>query len=153
MTHSHKPFSAFPQLTLFSVALTLALAGCGKGQSRGMGGMPGGGGPSEVGVVVLQPETMTVTAELSGRTVANVIAEIRPQVGGVIQERRFQEGGGVKAGELLYQIDPAMYQASFDSASATQAKAEANLATTRLKAERYQELLATKAALEKRLAA
>lgn len=145
MTHSHKPFSAFPQLTLFSVALTLALAGCGKGQSPGMGGMPGGGGPSEVGVVVLQPETMTVTAELSGRTVANVIAEIRPQVGGVIQQRHFQEGGEVKAGELLYQIDPAMYQASFDSASATLAKAEANLATTRLKAERYQELLATKA--------
>jgi hypothetical protein len=48
---------------------------------------PGAGGPVEVGIVVLQPETMTVTAELSGRTVANVIAEIRPQVGGVIQQR------------------------------------------------------------------
>lgn len=147
MTRSHKPFSAFPRFTpsftLVSIALALALTGCGKGQAPGMGGMPGG--PSEVGVVVLQPETMTVTAELSGRTVANVIAEIRPQVGGVVQERRFHEGGEVKAGELLYQIDPAMYQASFDSASATLAKAEANLTTTRLKAERYQELLATKA--------
>jgi membrane fusion protein (multidrug efflux system) len=86
-----------------------------------------------------------VTSELSGRTVANVIAEIRPQIGGIVQKRLFREGGDVKAGELLYQIDPALYQASFDSASATLAKAEANVATARLKAQRYQELIADKA--------
>ena len=130
-----------------TVALTtaLVLAGCGKGQPPGMGGMPGMGGPQEVGVVELQPQTMAVTSELAGRTVANVIAEIRPQVGGVIQQRRFQEGGEVKAGELLYQIDPATFQAAFDSATATLAKAEANLVTVRLKAERYKELLTAKA--------
>ena len=137
------PTCVSPRLTLTAVAVVLALAACGKAQ--GPGGMPGAGGPTEVGIVVLQPETMTVTAELSGRTVANVIAEIRPQVGGVIQQRLFREGGEVKAGELLYQIDPAMYQASFDSASASLAKAEANLTTVRLKADRYQELLAAKA--------
>ena len=137
------PTSASPRLTLTAIAVILALAACGK--SQGPGGMPGAGGPTEVGIVVLQPETMAVTAELSGRTVANVIAEIRPQVGGVIQQRMFHEGGEVKAGELLYQIDPAMYQASFDSANASLAKAEANLTTARLKADRYQELLADKA--------
>jgi len=137
------PTCVSPRLTLTAVAVVLALAACGKAQ--GPGGMPGAGGPTEVGIVVLQPEIMTVTAELSGRTVANVIAEIRPQVGGLIQQRLFREGGEVKAGELLYQIDPAMYQASFDSAGASLAKAEANLTTVRLKADRYQELLAAKA--------
>ena len=58
---------------------------------------------------------------------------------------KFTEGQPVKAGELLYQIDPALYQASFDSASATLAKAEANVVTSRLKAQRYQELIADKA--------
>lgn len=137
------PTTVSPRLTLTAVAVVLALAACGK--SPGPGGMPGAGGPTEVGIVVLQPETMTVTAELSGRTVANVIAEIRPQVGGVVQQRLFHEGGEVKAGELLYQIDPAMFQASVDSASASLAKSEANLITVRLKADRYQELLSAKA--------
>jgi len=145
MTRKFTATAALPRLTLTAITLALALSGCGKSQAPGMGGMPGGGGPTEVGIVVLQPETMTVSAELSGRTVANVIAEIRPQVGGVILQRLFHEGGEVKAGELLYQIDPAMYQANLDSASATLAKAEANVATVRLKAERYQELLASKA--------
>ena len=126
-----------------ATTLVLALAACGKGQAPG--GMPGAGGPQEVGIVVLQPESFTVTSELAGRTVANVIAEIRPQVGGVIQQRLFREGGEVKAGELLFQIDPAMYQASAESASAALAKAEANLATVRLKADRYKELLTAKA--------
>lgn len=143
MTQRFTPTSASPRLTLTAIAVVLALAACSKPQ--GPGGMPGMGGPAEVGIVALQPESMTVTAELPGRTVANVIAEIRPQVGGVIQQRLFHEGGEVKAGELLYQIDPAMYQASFDSANATLAKAEANLATVRLKADRYQELLSAKA--------
>ena len=143
MMRRFTPTSLFPRLNLTTVAVVLALAACSK--SQGPGGMPGASGPTEVGIVVLQPETMTVTAELSGRTVANVIAEIRPQVGGVIQQRLFHEGGEVKAGELLYQIDPAMYQASFDSASANLAKTEANLTTIRLKTDRYQELLSAKA--------
>ena len=105
---------------------------------------PGGGAPAEVGVITVQPQTVAISSELSGRTVANVIAEIRPQIGGIVQSRLFREGGEVKAGELLYQIDPAVYQASSESAKAGLAKAAANLVTVRLKAERYKSLLASK---------
>lgn len=123
---------------------SLVLSGCGQKPGVG-GGMPGTGGPAEVGVVTVQPQAVHLTTELSGRTSANVIAEIRPQVGGIVQQRFFREGGDVKAGELLYQIDAASYQATMESAKAAQAKAEANLTTLRLKAERYQELAAVKA--------
>jgi len=83
--------------------------------------------------------------ELPGRTAAFRIAEVRPQVGGIIQKRLFTEGGEVKAGQLLYQIDPASYQASFDSAKAALAKAEAQEHSSRLKADRYRVLVRTKA--------
>jgi len=82
---------------------------------------------------------------LPGRTAAFRIAEIRPQVGGIIQKRLFTEGGEVKAGQLLYQIDPASFQASFDSAKAALAKAEAQEHSSRLKADRYRVLVRTKA--------
>ncbi len=76
---------------------------------------------------------------------ASLTAEVRPQVGGIIQNRLFTEGSDVKAGEVLYQIDPASYQAAHDGARAALAKAEANLAPLRLKAERYQELVESEA--------
>jgi membrane fusion protein (multidrug efflux system) len=79
--------------------------------------------------------------ELAGRTSANLIAEVRPQVSGIIQKRLFTEGADVKAGAVLYQIDPAAYQAAYNSAKAALARAEANLNPARLKAERYQELV------------
>ena len=149
MTRRIEPFSAIPHrqsltVTLTTIAAALIVSAC--GQSNAPAGMAqGGGAPPEVGVFTVATQTVPVTSELSGRTVANVIAEIRPQIGGIVQKRLFREGGDVKAGELLYQIDPALYQASFDSASATLAKAEANVATARLKAQRYQELIADKA--------
>ena len=121
----------------------LGLVACGQGQGpKGM--PPGAGGPAEVGVITVQPETVAITSELSGRTAASVIAEIRPQIGGIVQRRLFAEGGEVKAGEVLYQIDPAVYQANYDSARAGLAKARANLETVRLKLERYKSLLASK---------
>ena len=126
-----------------SISLSLLLAACGN-PSESKGKPPGAGGPPEVGVVVVQPQTVAITSELSGRTAASVIAEIRPQVGGIVQRRLFTEGGEVKTGELLYQIDPAVYQASYDSAKAGLAKAIANQETLRLKVERYKSLLATK---------
>jgi membrane fusion protein (multidrug efflux system) len=98
--------------------------------------------------VVVQPQRITLTTELPGRTTAYLIAEVRPQVGGIIQKRLFTEGADVKAGEVLYQIDPAMYQAAFDSAKAALARVEANLITVRLKAGRYKELIAIKAISE-----
>jgi membrane fusion protein (multidrug efflux system) len=82
-----------------------------------------------------------LTTELPGRTSAYLIAEVRPQVGGIIQKRLFTEGSDVKAGEVLYQIDPAVYEATYNSAKAALARAEANLTPIRLKAGRYAELV------------
>ena len=115
----------------------LILIGCGKQSAPGKPQ----GGPPEVGIVVIQPQRVALTTELAGRTSAYLIAEVRPQVSGIIQKRLFTEGSDVKAGEVLYQIDPAAYQAAYNSAKAALAKAEANLNPVRLKAERYQELL------------
>jgi membrane fusion protein (multidrug efflux system) len=89
----------------------------------------------------VKPQRIALTTELSGRTSAFLIAEVRPQIGGIIQKRLFTEGSDVKAGEVLYQIDPATYQAAYNSAKAALARAEANLNPARLKAERYQELV------------
>lgn len=99
----------------------------------------------EVAVVVIQPQRVELTTELPGRTSPYRIAEIRPQVNGIVQKRLFQEGSDVKAGQLLYQIDPAPFQVAHDSAKASLAKAQANLPSLKLKAERYKELLAEKA--------
>lgn len=104
--------------------------------------------PAEVAVVVLKPQPVNLSVELPGRTAAFRIAEVRPQVGGIIQKRLFTEGSEVKAGQLLYQIDPDSYQAGFDSAKAALAKAEAQEHAARLKAERYQVLVRTKAVSE-----
>lgn len=126
------------------LAITLALGACSKAPAPG-GMPPGASAPPEVGVVTLQAEAVAITSELAGRTAASVVAEIRPQIGGIVKERAFREGGEVKAGELLYQIEPALYQANLESAKANLTKAEANLTTLRLKAERYKELLAARA--------
>ncbi|MBF0525684.1 MAG: efflux RND transporter periplasmic adaptor subunit [Deltaproteobacteria bacterium] len=79
--------------------------------------------------------------ELPGRTSAYLIAEVRPQVGGIIQKRLFKEGSDVKAGQVLYQIDPATYQAAYNSAKAALAKSEANVIPARLRTDRYKELV------------
>jgi len=120
----------------------LITAGCGQQSSNGKASQ---GGPSEVAVVTVQPERVSITTELSGRTAAYLIAEVRPQVSGIIQKRLFKEGADVKAGEVLYQIDPATYQAAYASAKATLARAEANVTSSRYRAERYKELVAIKA--------
>lgn len=120
----------------------LLASGCGKQQataSQRPAGHP------EVGVIVLKPQNVTLTTELPGRTSARLIAEVRPQVGGIIQKRLFTEGTDVKAGQVLYQIDPATYRAAFDSARAAQARAQANLIPARLKEERFRDLVKIKA--------
>lgn len=131
-----------PYRILAVMAVALSLTACGKPQTPGSM-PPGAGAPPEVGVITVKTQTVAISSELSGRTVANVVAEIRPQIGGIVQSRLFREGGEVKAGELLYQIDPAVYQANHESARAGLAKAEANLVTVRLKAERYKNLLSS----------
>lgn len=122
------------------VAVGLTTAACGKKQA----GMPPSG-PPEVGVITVQSQRVALTTELSGRTAPHLIAEVRPQVGGIIKKRLFTEGSDVKAGQVLYQIDPASYEAAHASARASQARAEATLGMIRLKAERYQDLVKIKA--------
>jgi len=121
---------------------SLMLTGCGKKQS---GGPTQTGTPPEVAVVTVKPERVILTTELPGRTAAYLIAEVRPQVGGIIQKRLFTEGSEVKAGEVLYQIDPAVYEATYNSAKAALSRADANLVPMRLKAGRYAELVKSNA--------
>ena len=99
----------------------------------------------EVAIVAIQPQRVELTTELPGRTSAYRIAEIRPQVNGIVQKRLFQEGSDVKAGQLLYQIDPAPFQVAYDSAKASLGKSQANLPSIKLRVERYKEVLADKA--------
>jgi membrane fusion protein, multidrug efflux system len=123
------------------LTLTMALTGCGSGSGQQAGPPP----LPEVATVTLQPQQVELTTELPGRTSPHLVAEIRPQVNGIIQKRLFREGADVKAGQLLYQIDPAPFQVAYDSAKASLAKAQANLPSIRLRAERYRELLADRA--------
>ncbi|KPL49886.1 hemolysin D [Xanthomonas axonopodis] len=129
------------RLSLLAVAVAALLSACGSPP----GGPPPQEGTPEMGVLTVKQQPVTLTTELPGRTVPYLISEIRPQVGGIIQSRQFTEGGNVKAGQTLYQIDPAQYRASYASAQASLAKAEATLRTAQLKAERYKELAQIKA--------
>lgn len=122
-----------------TLAVAVSLAGCGQ---KADAPAPG---PAEVGIVTIQPQKLNVITELPGRTTAYQIAEVRPQVGGILQQRLFREGADVKAGAPLYQIDPATYQAAWNSARGSLASAEASALQARLKAGRYKELVAIKA--------
>lgn len=134
------------RMILGSVSCLLAgllLSGCQKATPPPTASM------AEVAFVTVQPEPIVLTTELPGRTAAFLVAEIRPQVNGLILKRPFLEGAFVNAGDLLYQIDPAPYQAAFDQAKAALATAEAelvvaeaNLPALRARAERFQELAA-----------
>lgn len=97
----------------------------------------------QVSVHVVHSEPLSVTTELPGRTSAFRVAEVRPQVSGIILKRNFVEGSDIKAGESLYQIDPATYQAAWNSAKGDEAKAEAAAAIAHLTVKRYVPLLGT----------
>lgn len=96
----------------------------------------------EVTTIEAKEQQLELTTELPGRTSAHLIAEVRPQVSGIIKKRHFKEGSFVKEGQLLYQIDPAPFQAAYDSAAASLARAQANLPALKSRAVRYGELLA-----------
>jgi membrane fusion protein (multidrug efflux system) len=98
-----------------------------------------------VSVIVAASESVPLVSELPGRTTPFMVAELRPQVSGIIQKRLFTEGGNVQAGQMLYQIDAAVYQAAYDSAEAGLVRAQASLANARLKAQRYADLVKIKA--------
>ncbi|HEJ0416090.1 TPA: efflux RND transporter periplasmic adaptor subunit [Klebsiella aerogenes] len=118
---------------------TLLLTGCdNSGDQQAQPQAP------QVSVHVVRSEPLSVTTELPGRTSAFRVAEVRPQVSGIILKRNFVEGSDIKAGESLYQIDPATYQAAWNSAKGDEAKAEAAAAIAHLTVKRYVPLLGTK---------
>jgi membrane fusion protein (multidrug efflux system) len=131
-------------LALLVVPALAGLASCGASgsqekQGKGRGG-PGASGPKQVGYIVVQPTAVAIKTELPGRTVAFQSSEVRPQVSGVIQRRFFTEGTLVRRGQPLYQIDPSLYRAAANEASATVANARATFEAARTKAERYRPL-------------
>jgi membrane fusion protein (multidrug efflux system) len=114
----------------------LSLAAC--------GGRPSGPPPPPsptVSVVTIQPRSVNLESDLPGRTTSFQVSDVRPQVSGIIKARLFQEGADVRAGQLLYRIDPAPYRAAYDQAVAQLANARASLVTAKLKAERYADMV------------
>lgn len=125
-------------LSLFGALMgAAALASCGAHDGAG----PQASRPVEVGVVTLAAAPVTLTTELAGRTSPYESSDVRPQVGGVIIARPFTEGATVRAGQVLYQIDPAPFRAALDQAKAQLAGAQASLTTIQLKARRYADLV------------
>ena len=129
------------RISLRVVALALfcglLLSGC-ESDPAGKGAQAG---PPAVGVITIQPRPVTIVTELPGRTAPYLIAEVRPQVAGIILERLFQEGADVTEGMPLYQIDPALYQARVNSAKATLKKAKANVDAATARVARYKRML------------
>lgn len=121
------------------LALLGWLTACGAEVSAAKGGP---GGPVPVGVVTLEPTTVTLTRELPGRTSAYRVAEVRARVNGIVQARKFKEGSDVKEGDVLFEIDAQPYQATLSGSRATLARAEANLDAARLQATRVAALAA-----------
>jgi membrane fusion protein (multidrug efflux system) len=115
----------------------MALAGCNSEKAAAPPPQP----QAQVSVVVLRPQPVAISAELPGRVAASLVAEVRPQVGGLIKSRLFREGSEVRAGDLLYEIDPAPYQAALDSAVAALARAEAAVPSAQAKVDRYRDLI------------
>jgi membrane fusion protein (multidrug efflux system) len=137
---------------LLAIMAALLLAGC-QGAADDVAAAQSGGGSStapgsgplpQVGVLSIAAQPLTLSTELPGRTMPYAIAEVRPQVGGLIEARLFEEGAPIEAGQQLYQIDDARYQAAHDSAAAALQRSRATHARAKMKAARYAELLATK---------
>ncbi|GGY75588.1 efflux RND transporter periplasmic adaptor subunit [Pseudoduganella plicata] len=135
------PRCTAPVTSTITAVLTLSLlAACGKKDTA-----PPAPPPPTVSVITVAPAAVAVTDELPGRVEASRIAQVRARTPGIVLKRVFQEGGDVKAGEVLFRIDPAEFQANYASAQAAVAKAEANLAQADLKVRRYKPLLAAQA--------
>ncbi|EQB4042240.1 multidrug efflux RND transporter periplasmic adaptor subunit AcrA [Cronobacter sakazakii] len=127
-----------PLAVVLMLSGSFALTGCDGEQTQQQAPQA-----PEVGVVTLKSEPLQITTELPGRTLAYRVAEVRPQVSGIILKRNFEEGSEIKAGVSLYQIDPAPYQASYESAKGDLAKAQASANIAQVTLSRYQKLLGT----------
>ena len=143
-TSADRNFTAtLPLILILPVAAALAVGAC-HGAPQRAPAM----GPPEVTVVTLHPQPVQLTRTLPGRTSAFRVAEVRPQVSGVVKSRDFTEGSLVRAGQPLYQLDDAVYRADFDSARAALQRAEATRDAARLAAERTTKLRAVDAVSE-----
>lgn len=121
---------------LAAAVAALLLTGCNDEKKSQQAAPP----PPGVGVVAVHAQDVTLIADLPGRTAASLVAEVRPQVDGIIRERLFAEGGEVKAGEVLYRIDASRYQAAYDAAQAALHQAEAAVPSAAARVERYKKL-------------
>ncbi|EOH3989157.1 multidrug efflux RND transporter periplasmic adaptor subunit AdeI [Acinetobacter baumannii] len=135
-----------PALTACALATSIALVGCSKGsdvkqQAAAAQKMP----PAEVGVIVAQPQSVEQSVELSGRTSAYQISEVRPQTSGVILKRLFAEGSYVREGQALYELDSRTNRATLENAKASLLQQQANLASLRTKLNRYKQLVSSNA--------
>jgi membrane fusion protein (multidrug efflux system) len=139
----HSLFSPRRAAVAAAVAGVLALAACGKSEAPAAAAQGGGGAPPppEVGVVVATPTDVGLVTELPGRLEASRVAEVRARAAGILQKRLFREGSDVKAGQPLFNIDPAPYAAAAQSAQASLARAEANAVQAKALAERYKPLV------------
>lgn len=126
-------------VVLIMIVGGLFLGGCDRQEQSAPPPVP------EVGIVTVQSHEVVLTSELPGRTSAFRVAEIRPQVSGLIQKRLFTEGSDVKAGQVLYQIDQTSFQVALDNARAALGRVEANLPAARSRADRFRQLLEVKA--------
>ncbi|MCU5771981.1 efflux RND transporter periplasmic adaptor subunit [Erwiniaceae bacterium BAC15a-03b] len=129
-----------PLAAVLMLSGSLVLTGCDENKSQEAGQQQA----PEVGIVTLKSAPLKMTTELPGRTSSFRVAEVRPQVSGIILKRNFVEGSDIKAGESLYQIDPATYQAAYDSAKGDLAQANANAQIAAVTVKRYKPLLGTK---------
>ncbi len=127
------------------IVLALGLASCGKSPSGPPPAAPMAAGPLEVGVLTVKTAPFTLTQDLPGRISAFRVAEVRARVSGIVLKRLFKEGSDVKEGQVLYEIDPAQYEASLESAQGTLARAEASLNSAQLKLNRMQSLIDSRA--------
>ena len=133
------------RLALSSLSLAAMLAGCGPSATAPAGPAGGGMPPPEVGVVTVTPGDVGLVSELPGRLEASRLAQVRAQATGILKQRLFREGSDVKAGQSLFAIDASPYQAAYDAAQASLAKAEANLMQASAQANRYKPLAEAKA--------
>lgn len=135
-----------PALTACALATSIALVGCSKDQKDAQQAgasqqMP----PTEVGIIVAQPQSVEQSVELSGRTTAFEVSEVRPQTSGIILKRLFAEGSYVREGQALYELDSRTNRATLDNAKATLLQQEANLSALKTKLNRYQQLVSSNA--------
>ena len=144
LLHVSRQSSFSPRLAIVAAVVVLMLAACSKGDApAGQGGAAGGGArpAPEVGVVVATPTDVGLVTELPGRLEASRVAQVRARASGILLKREFREGSDVKAGQLLFRIDPAPLVAASQNAQATLARAEANAVQAKALADRYKPLV------------